>query len=65
VQSQAYIALDLTYISQERFQSLFEKANLIERQVNSLIAYLSKSRHAALKEPSASYTIDLSDLSDL
>ena len=65
VQSQAYIALDLTYISQERFQSLFEKANLIERQVNSLISYLAKSRHAVIKEASADYNFDQPDLSDL
>ena len=68
VQSQAYIALDLHYITQERFQILYEKANLIERQVNSLIAYLAKSRHASIKEPSAQYSIappDLSDPSDL
>jgi len=35
VQSQCYIALDLAYISKERFQSLYDKANLIERQLNS------------------------------
>jgi four helix bundle protein len=65
VQSQAYIALDLTYISPKRFKRLYKKANLIERQVNSLIAYLAKSCHAAVKEPSADYTIDQPDLSDL
>jgi len=65
VQSQAYIALDLKYISQERFQSIYGKANLLERQVNSLISYLAKSRHNAIKEPTAAYTLDLSDLSDL
>ena len=51
VQSQAYISLDLTYISQERFQCLYDKANLIERQVNSLISYLAKSRHSTIKDP--------------
>jgi four helix bundle protein len=62
VQSQTYIALDLKYISQERFQSLYEKANLIERRINSLISYLAKSRHSSVKEPTAEYSIDLSDL---
>jgi four helix bundle protein len=72
VQSQAYIAMDMHYISPERFQSIYAKANLIERQLNALIAYLAKSRHAAIKEPSAAYNPsnpfnlqDLSDLSDL
>ena len=65
VQSQAYIALDLNYISQDRFQVLYDKSNLIERQVNSLISYLAKSRHATIKESSPKYTINQSDLSDL
>ena len=65
MQSQAYIALDLNYISKERFQSLYEKANLIERQVNSLISYLAKSRHSAVKEPTSEYSLNHPDLSDL
>ncbi len=65
VQSQCYISLDLNYISKERFQSVYDKANLIERQLNSLISYLAKSRHNAIKEPTVEYTLDLTDLSDL
>ena len=65
VQSQAYIALDLTSISQDQFSTLYEKSNLIERQVNSLISSLAKSRRNAVKEPTANYTINQSDLVDL
>ena len=65
VQSQAYIALDLHYISQDHFDSLYPKSNLLERQINSLIAYLAKSRHAAIKEPPTPYTFDQPDPSDL
>jgi four helix bundle protein len=65
VQSQAYIAMDLSYISPERFKSLYGKANLIERQINALIAYLAKSRHR-VKEASTDYDpSDLSGVSDL
>lgn len=60
-QSQAYTAMDLSYISSERFQSLYDKANLIERQINALIAYLAKSRHK-VKEATAGY--NLSDVID-
>jgi four helix bundle protein len=62
VQSQAYIAMDLEYISQTRFQSIYNKANLTERQINSLIGYLAKSRHKTVKESSAEY--DLTDIQD-
>ncbi len=61
VQSQCYIALDLQYISKERFQTLHDKANLIERQLNSLISYLAYSMNKAVKEPSAEYTIHLAE----
>jgi four helix bundle protein len=64
VQSQTYVALDLEYIPQERFQNLYEKANHIERQLNSLISYLAKSRHASIKEPASEYTIISSNLTD-
>jgi four helix bundle protein len=68
LQSQYYIALDLRYISQKRFQTLHEKANLLERQINSLITYLSKSPHHSIKEHPLQYTVyqpALSDLSDM
>jgi four helix bundle protein len=65
VQSQAYVAFDLEYIPQERLQNLYEKANHIERQLNSLISYLAKSRQASIKEPASDYTINSPDLTDL
>jgi four helix bundle protein len=69
VQSQCYIALDLNYVSKERFQRLYDKANLLERQINSLISYLAQSKHKSIKEPSAPYIVNLpdtpTDLSDL
>ena len=58
VQSQTYIALNLNYISQDRFHSIYEKANLLERQINSLISYLNKSPHRSIKEPTSQYTIN-------
>jgi four helix bundle protein len=66
VQSQAYIALDLKYISPERFQILYDKANLTERQINALISYLAKSSPRTVKENTADYSLsDLPDSSDL
>jgi four helix bundle protein len=59
VRSQAYIALDLGYLSQDRFQVLSEETSLIERQINSFISYLSKSRHHSIKETTTEYSIDL------
>ncbi len=59
VQSQCYISLDLNYISKERFQSVYDKANLIERQINSLISYLAQSKNKSIKEPSSIYTVNL------
>jgi four helix bundle protein len=64
VQSQAYIALDLQYISRDHFQSLYEKANLTERRINTQIAYLANSRHAAVKESSSPYLADHPDPSN-
>lgn len=60
VQSQAYIALDQGYIDQAFFDQLYKKANMIERQVNALIAYLAKSKksaHRSTQEQHAEYTI--------
>jgi len=66
VQSQCYIALDMNYISKERFQTIYDKANLIERQLNSLISYLARSKNKSIKEPSAPYIVDLpNDTTDL
>jgi four helix bundle protein len=59
VLSLCYIALDMNYISNERFKSIYEKANLIERQISSLISYLSHPKVKAVKEPHAEYVIDI------
>ena len=60
-QSQLYIALDQEYITKERFKEIYEKANVIKRQINALIAYLHKSRSKRVSEPSITYQIDLPD----
>jgi four helix bundle protein len=59
-QSQLYAALDQGYILQDEFESMQDRANHIERQLNKLIGYLARSRHAT-REPSAPYYLDLSD----
>jgi four helix bundle protein len=40
LRSQLYVALDLSYISNEEFNSLIEKCNEISGMLNSLIRYL-------------------------
>jgi four helix bundle protein len=62
-QSQTYIALDQKYINQDAFNSIYNKANEIEKQINALIGYLhkSKSRHST-HEDQPIYSLDLSDL---
>jgi four helix bundle protein len=61
VQSQTYVALDLNYISDDRFKEIQDKANLLERQVNTLISYLAKSRHRTIKESPSAYTLTQPD----
>ncbi len=53
VQSQSYTARDQGYLDERSFQDIYQKANQAERQINSLIAYLAKSkkRHAVGEEP--------------
>ena len=65
-QSQLYAALDQGYISSEKFDELYLKANIAERQINALIGYLSRSRkERTVKDESAPYIIELPDnLSD-
>jgi len=58
-QSQLYIALDQGYLSEERFQEIYDKANLIKRQINALIAYLHTSRSKQVSESPTAYQIDL------
>lgn len=40
VQSQLYVALDQTYISQDEFDSIFEQATLTHAKVGGFIRYL-------------------------
>lgn len=44
LKSQLYVALDQVYISQERFQLLYLKADTIHSKIGGFIAYLTKSR---------------------
>ena len=46
VQSQLYVALDQTYISQEEFDSIYEKAALTHAKVGGFIRYLSNTPNA-------------------
>jgi 23S rRNA-intervening sequence protein len=43
VQSQIYIALDRQYITSDHFQTIYDKATLLKKQINSFISYLKKS----------------------
>lgn len=61
-QSQLYAALDQYYISSEKFDETYAKANLTERQINALIGYLSRSKdQRSVREETADYTVDLPD----
>lgn len=40
IQSHLFIALDLEYISKEKFDQLFNKSKQIEKLINSFITYL-------------------------
>lgn len=64
VQSQCYAALDLKYIEETRFQEIYAKANMIERQINALISYLYKPKQHAIKDEPGGYSINPPDLSD-
>jgi len=62
VQSQLYAALDQSYISGNEFQKIYSAANEIERQVNTLIAYLNKTKKAySVKESQSNYTLTVPD----
>ncbi len=61
-QSQLYIALDQNYISQEQFQSIFDKAEVGNRQINGLIGYLHRSRSKnKLSEPEIPYQLNIDE----
>ena len=65
-QSQLYAALDQDYISSEKFDEIYSKANATERQINALIGYLARSKQRqTIKEETAPYTLDLPDTLDL
>jgi four helix bundle protein len=44
VQSQLYIALDRSYITSNQFQTMYDQATKLKKQINALIAYLKKSK---------------------
>ncbi len=45
VQSQLYVALDLTYIDQKEFDSLYNECGVIKRMTTSFIFYLKGYKH--------------------
>jgi four helix bundle protein len=60
-QSQCYAALDQKYITEERFQEIYTKANMIERQINTLISYLQSSKNTgrrSAKDGTVEYIIN-------
>ena len=46
VQSQCYLALDLTYIDKGSFDQIYAKADDVKRLINALIGYLNRSRQS-------------------
>ena len=51
VQSQLYVALDQTYISEERFHELYAKSDEVARLISGFIGYLlNKDKPQPLKE---------------
>jgi len=50
VHSQPDIAPDLKYTSEERFKSICERANMIERALNSMISNPARSTKKVIKE---------------
>lgn len=49
IKSQLYIALDRKYITQEQFDKLYEKADIISKKTGSFIGYLNSSQHKGTK----------------
>ena len=43
VQSQLYIALDQAYISQEQFNDIYEKLEIVAKQISRFITYLKEA----------------------
>lgn len=60
VRSQLYIALDLKYTSQEQFDSAYELADKVARQLNRFITYLEANpRNKRIQEDAAEYNADV------
>ena len=57
VRAQLYVALDVGYLTQEEFQTLFNLADKASRQLSRFITYLKT--HPATREPTIEY--DLTD----
>jgi four helix bundle protein len=58
VRSQAYVALDLTYITPEEFKTLFDLADKAARQLARFIAYLeSRPQANHIREDSVAYEV--------
>jgi four helix bundle protein len=61
-QLQLYAALDQDYISSEKFNEIYSKANTTERQINALIGYLTRSKNQkSVREEITHYTLELPD----
>ncbi len=61
-QSQLYVAFDQDYISSEKFDEIYSKANMTERQINALIGYLARSKNQKMvREETGQYILDLPD----
>jgi hypothetical protein len=57
-----YVALDQGYISSEKFDEIYTKANMTGRQINALIGYLAHPKNQkSIGEETTHYTLDLPD----
>jgi four helix bundle protein len=62
VQSQLYAARDQGYLSAVEFQSVYDKAVEVRKQIRALVSYLAKSRRVGrqIREEATEYGPDLS-----
>jgi four helix bundle protein len=44
VQSESYLALDRRYITQEKFEIMYDQATQTKKLINAFISYLRKSK---------------------
>ena len=63
-QSALYTALDQKYITKEQFDIAYDKSQIVKRQINALIAYLTKHEAPSIKEDTSIYEIRIPDQSD-